>query len=162
MVVVIMGPAGAGKTTAGQALARALGWRFVEGDDYHSAASIASMRAGRPLTDADRWPWLAALHQVMTAAVERRESLVVSCSALHQRYRVALRGDLRGVRFVYLKTDEATLRSRLAARSGHFAGPSLVASQLAELEEPDANALTIDAALRIDQIVAAVCYAFGL
>lgn len=156
-----MGAAGAGKSTVGQALASALGVRFVEGDEYHSSAAIATMRAGIPLTDSDRRPWLNALHGIIATATDRRESLVVACSALHERYRETLRGDLRRVRFVYLKSDEATLRQRLSERAGHFAGPALVSSQLAALEEP-ADALTIDATRRVAEIVDAVRYEFGL
>src|SRR3982751_1025929 len=105
-----MGAAGGGKTTGGQGPARALGWGLVEGAEYHSVEAVAKMRGGEALTDADRRPWLAALHAVIEAAVSRREPLVVTCSALHERYREVLRGELRGVRFVYLKADAATLR----------------------------------------------------
>ena len=156
-----MGAAGAGKSTVGDALARALGWRFVDGDEHHSPESIAKMRAGIALSDVDRVPWLASLHDVVATAAGRRESLVVACSALHERYRVVLRGALRGIRFVYLRADEATLRQRLSARPGHFAGPALVTSQLAALEEPD-DALTVDATRPIAEIVDAVRYEFGL
>jgi carbohydrate kinase (thermoresistant glucokinase family) len=161
VVVIVMGAAGAGKTTVGQALARALCWRFVEGDEYHSVEAVAKMRGGQPLTDADRRPWLAALHAVIEAAVARREPLVVTCSALHERYREVLRGTLRGVRFVYLKADAATLRERLTRRTGHFAGPGLVASQLAALEEPR-DAVTVDATRPVDEIVDTVRYEFGV
>jgi len=161
VVVVLIGAAGAGKTTVGRALADALGWRFVDGDDFHSPAAIGKMRAGAALTDADRAPWLAALHQVIAGAVGRREPLVVACSALRARYREGLRGDLRGVRFVYLKADEATLRCRLTERAGHFAGPALITSQLATLEEPH-EGLTIDATQPPERIVAAIRYEFGL
>jgi gluconokinase len=161
VVVIVMGAAGAGKTTVGQALARALRWRFVEGDEYHSVEAVAKMRGGQALTDADRRPWLAALHAVIEAAVARREPLVVTCSALHERYREVLRGTLRGVRIVYLKADAATLRDRLTRRTGHFAGPALVASQLTALEEPR-DAVTIDATRPIDAIVDTVRYEFGL
>jgi carbohydrate kinase (thermoresistant glucokinase family) len=161
VVVIVMGAAGAGKTTVGQVLAGALRWRFVEGDDYHSVEAVAKMRGGQALTDADRRPWLAALHAVVAAAIARREPLVVACSALHERYREVLRGTLRGVRFVYLKADAATLRDRLTTRTGHFAGPALVQSQLAALEEPR-DALTIDATRPVDEIVDAVRYELGL
>jgi carbohydrate kinase (thermoresistant glucokinase family) len=161
VVVIVMGAAGAGKTTVGQVLAGALRWRFVEGDDYHSVEAVAKMRGGQALTDADRRPWLAALHAVVDAAIARREPLVVACSALHERYREVLRGTLRGVRFVYLKADAATLRDRLTTRTGHFAGPALVQSQLAALEEPR-DALTIDATRPVDEIVDAVRYELGL
>lgn len=161
MVVFVIGAAGAGKTTVGQTIARELGWRFVEGDDYHSPAAVAKMRGGTPLTDADRAPWLAKLHGVAETAVDRRDDLVIACSALKQRYRDLLRGSLRGVRFVYLKANEATLRRRLEERRGHYAGPALLASQLADLEEP-ADAVTIDAAKPPAEIAAAVRYELGL
>jgi gluconokinase len=161
VVVVVMGAAGAGKSTVGGALAAALTCRFIDGDAYHSAAAIAKMGAGVPLTDDDRAPWLASLHAAIAAATDRRQPLVVACSALHERYRLVLRGGLPGVRFVYLKTDEATLRRRLDARTGHFAGPALVASQLAELEEPD-EAITIDATRPVAEIVEAVRYELGV
>jgi gluconokinase len=161
VVVVLIGAAGAGKTTIGRELAGALAWRFVDGDDLHSPASIAKMSTGAGLTDADRAPWLAALHGAITRALDRREGLVVACSALKQRYRDTLRGDRRSVRFVYLKASEGTLRRRLTERPGHFAGPSLLASQLASLEEPQ-DGLTLDAAEPPATIVAAIRYEFGL
>jgi gluconokinase len=161
VVVIVMGAAGAGKSAVGHALARALGCRFVDGDEHHSPESIAKMRAGLPLTDVDRAPWLARLHELIATAAGRRVSLVVACSALHERYRIVLRGALRGIRFLYLKADETTLRQRLSARTGHFASPALVSSQLAALEEPD-DALTVDAARPIGEIVDAARYEFGL
>jgi gluconokinase len=161
VVIVLIGAAGAGKTTTGRALADALGWRFVDGDDHHAPAAIAKMRAGVPLSDADRAPWLATLHGIIASAIDRRESLVVACSALRQRYRDALRGNLRSVRFVYLEAAAATLRRRLADRSPHFAGPELLDSQLAALEPPS-DALTIDAAVPTPQIVARIRYEFGV
>lgn len=159
--MIVIGVAGSGKTTVGQALARQLAWRFVEGDDYHSPESIAKMRAGTPLNDGDRSLWLARLHAVAAAAIDRREHGVIACSALKQRYRDVLRGSLRGVRFVYLKADEPTLHRRLVERRQHFAGPSLLASQLAALEEPT-DAITIDATRSAEDIAGAVRYEFGL
>jgi len=161
VVVVLFGAAGAGKTTVGRALAGALGWRFVDGDDFHSPAASAKMRAGAPLTDADRAPWLAALHQAIAIAVGRREPLVVACSALRARYRERLRGGLPTIRFAYLKADETTLRRRLTERAGHFAGPALITSQLATLEESE-DGLTVDATEPPERIVAAIRYEFGL
>lgn len=161
MVVVLIGAAGAGKTTTGRALADALGWQFVDGDDHHAPAAIAKMRAGVPLSDADRAPWLATLHGIIASAIDRRESMVVACSALRQRYRDALRGNLRTVRFVHLEAAAATLRQRLADRPSHFAGPELLDSQLAALE-PASDAMTIDAAVPTRQIVARIRYEFGV
>jgi gluconokinase len=161
VVVIVMGVSGAGKTTVGTALASALDWRFVEGDQLHPAANKAKMHAGVPLTEADRAPWLAALHAMIVHAVDRRENLVMACSALTDRYRGVLRGDCRGIRFVYLKVGQGVAAARSAARAGHFAGPALVPSQFATLEEPD-DALTIDATLAPDRIVAAVRRDLGL
>jgi gluconokinase len=161
MVVIVLGAAGAGKTTVGRALAQQFHWRFVDADDLHSPSAIAKMRAGVPLTDADRAPWLASLHTVVATALDRREPLVLACSALKQRYRDILRGGLPNVRFVYLEADEATLAERLAHRRGHFAGPALLATQLADLEAP-ADALAIDATLPPDAIVDRIAYEFGL
>jgi gluconokinase len=161
MVVVVMGVSGAGKTTVGTALAAALGWRFVEGDLLHPAANTEKMRAGVPLTESDRVPWLAAVHAAIEHAVDRRESIVIACSALKQRYREMLRGDCRGVRFVYLRVLEATAVARSATRAGHFAGPALVPSQFATLEEP-AEAVTIDGSRPADQIVAAIRVTLGI
>jgi len=161
VVVVIIGPAGAGKTTIGRALATALGWRFADGDDFHTTAAVAKMREGIPLTDTDRAPWLASLHNLVAAAVNRREHLVLACSALKERYRVTLRGDLSAVRFAYLKADQQTLARRLSDRGGHFAGPALLASQLADLEAP-ADALTVDATEPPETIVGIIRNEFGL
>jgi gluconokinase len=163
MVIIVMGAAGAGKTTIGRALAAALGWRSVEGDDYHPAANIEKMRTGTPLTDADRAPWLASLAHIITRAVERREHTIVACSALKDRYRFVLRDAHRNVRFVYLRAPEPLLLERLSRRAGHFFGPALVRSQVASIEEPrDEQTVTVDAALSPDDIVAAVRREFGV
>jgi gluconokinase len=161
MVVVVMGVSGAGKTTVGTLLATALGWQFVDGDLLHPAANTEKMRAGVALTEQDRVPWLASLHEVVQRTIDRRESIVIACSALKARYRDALRRDCRGVRFVYLKVPQGVAVERSAARVGHFAGPALVPSQFATLEEP-ADALTVDGALTPEAIAAAIREAFGI
>ena len=161
MVVVVMGVSGAGKTTVGTILAATLGWRFIEGDRLHPAANTDKMRAGLALTENDRAPWLAALHTEIERAVERREALVMACSALRERYRNVLRGDCHRVRFVYLKVLQGVAEARSAARVGHFAGPALVPSQFATLEEP-AEALTVDATLPPERIVLLIREAFGI
>jgi gluconokinase len=162
MVIIVIGPAGAGKTTVGAALAAELGWRFVDADDYHAPDSIAKMRGGTPLGEADRAGWLGRLRAIVEAAIDRREPLVLACSALKQRHREMLRRGLRGVRFVYLQAEADLLRRRLAARRGHFAGPALVASQLGELEPPDETALMVDAAADVRAIVGRIRAEFGL
>jgi gluconokinase len=146
MVIVMMGPAGSGKSTVGRALAADLGWAFIEGDDHHSAEHVQMMRAGRPLSDADRAPWLRELHEIIARVMSRREHAVMACSALKASYRDILRNDLRPVRFVYLRADRALLQARLDGRH-HFAGADLLDSQLTDLEIADDDAaLTLDAA----------------
>src|SRR4051812_31135986 len=102
-IVIVMGVSGAGKTTVGRALADQLGWPFIEGDDFHDAASIAAMAAGHPLTDADRAPWLAALRRKIDEILDAGRRAVIACSALKHSYRSVLVGrDAETVRFVYL------------------------------------------------------------
>lgn len=161
MFIVMMGVAGAGKTFVGEQLAAALGWPYLEGDHFHSPANIAKMHAGIPLTDDDRLPWLLAIHDEMARRASRRESAVISCSALKARYRTTLRGDLRGVRFVYLRVSRTVLAQRLATRSGHFFDPALLDSQLATLEEPE-EGLTVDGERPVGEIISAIRHELGL
>jgi gluconokinase len=162
VVIVLMGPSGAGKTTIGRRLADALGWPLRDGDDYHPPENVARMRAGVPLTDADRAPWLAALAALVADAVAADRPLLLACSALKRAYREALvpPGPESAVRFVYLRASPALLAERLAARRGHFFGPRLLDSQLAALEEPGgdeaAPVLTFDASADPDALVAEI------
>lgn len=162
MVIVVMGPAGAGKTTVGAALAAALGWRFVDADEYHSAANLAKMARGEGLTDDDRASWLAALHDVVTQAASRREPLVLACSALTAAHRARLAGDLRAVRFAYLKTSPDVLRARLEARQHHVAKANLLSSQLATLEEPDDPSLVFNGQADVETLVSNIRTEFGV
>lgn len=156
-----MGVAGSGKTVVGKALAAALGWRFEDADSHHPPANITKMRRGIPLSDADRAPWLAALHGLVARALDRREPLVLACSALKEAYREKLRGGRARVRLVHLTADEATLRQRLESRPDHFFGPSLLSSQLAALEPPR-DALTLDTTAPVEQIVDTIRSEFGV
>ena len=158
MIIVIMGVAGAGKSTVGQLLATELRCEFLDGDSLHSAASIEKMTHGIPLTDADRAPWLAAIHARIVESFQRGEDLVVACSTLKQRYRDTLD---RGVAiiWVYLKGSEEVIRARLQGRQHHFMKAQMLASQFADLEEP-ADAIVIDVAVApavaVGEIVSAV------
>jgi gluconokinase len=152
MVVIIMGAAGAGKTTIGRLVAEQLGCPFLDADAFHPASNVAKMHHGVPLTDADRWPWLDATAAALRDLEARGTSAVLACSALKEIYRARLSAGLRDVRVVYLKADAALLRSRVQARRGHFMPGALVESQLADLEEPD-TAITIDASEKPDTIV---------
>lgn len=138
-----MGVASCGKTTIGEALATRLGVPFTEGDTLHSAANIAKMSSGTPLTDDDRWPWLADVGAVLRG----QGGQVVSCSALRRSYREAIaHAAQRPVKFVHLHGSRAVLARRIARRPGHFMPPSLLDSQLATLEPPSAteDAITLN------------------
>ena len=150
--IIVMGVAGSGKTTVGRALADRLGWRFCDADDLHSAENIRRIRRNLPLRDRDREPWLQRVRATIEQAQTDGAGLVVACSALKERYRQILSSGIPGVRFVYLAADAELLRDRLRRRQGHFAGPALLDSQLADLEPPD-HALHVDASLPVDAIV---------
>jgi gluconokinase len=144
MIVVLMGVSGSGKTTIGKVLAERLGWTFVEGDDFHPPANVEKMRAGAPLTDADRAPWLAALRERIDAAAARGENVVLACSALKHAYQDYLeQHEPELVEYVHLHGSEELIRRRLAARTGHFMNPGLLHSQFETLEPPE-HALRVD------------------
>jgi len=142
MVVVLMGVAGSGKTTVGRLLAASLGWRFIDGDALHPRSNVAKMRAGIPLDDVDRDPWINELTDVMRTSEARQGDVVVACSALRASHRARLR-EAGDIRLVYLKVDYGTAYERLEHRAGHFMPPILLQSQLDALQEPHV-ALEID------------------
>ncbi|WP_200932272.1 gluconokinase [Yonghaparkia sp. Root332] len=145
-LVVVMGVAGSGKSTVGALLAERLGAPFVDADALHSDESIAKMTRGEPLVDADRWPWLARVADVVATGREGR-GVVIACSALRTAYRDAIRRGTDDVVFVHLAADESVLAARLQTRTGHFMPPALLASQLDALEglSPCENGVTITA-----------------
>ena len=151
MIVVLMGVSGAGKTTLGEALAQRLGFRFIEGDDYHPEANVAKMAAGQPLDDADREPWLDRINAVL----RKQEQAVLACSALKERYRERLARGIEDIRWVYLKGAPELLRARLAARRHRYMPASLLESQLAALEPPR-DAIVVDVRAPVASCVAAI------
>lgn len=153
MIVVVMGVAGTGKSLIGERLARSRHLPFIEGDDFHGPASVAKMRRGEPLAEADRAPWIARLNDELRR--HAGSGAVLACSALTESTRRRLIDGVAHVRFVFLRGDERVLRTRLEARSGHFAGPDLLASQLAALEEPH-DAVVVDVAGTTDDVFAQV------
>lgn len=148
--VVIMGVAGCGKSSVGEGLAARLGIPYRDGDDLHTPEAVEKMRAGTPLTDEDRWPWLDRVAEVLA----KEAPVIVGCSALRRAYRDRIRAGAGGpVRFVHLAGSREVILARMAARKGHYMPTSLLDSQFATLEAPGPDeALTVD----IDQPLAAI------
>ncbi len=150
--ILVMGVSGAGKSTVGEALARHYQLPFIEADTFHSAANRAKMAAGTALTDADRRPWLTAIHARL---VNEPGGWVLACSALREAYRRVLFEGIGGVEVVWLTGSAALLSARLARRRGHFMSPTLLESQIHALEPPE-KAIKVDAAASIEDTVANV------
>ena len=152
MRMVLMGVSGCGKSSVGAALSTALSIPYLDGDHLHPAANVAKMRAGTPLTDADRWPWLDRVAQVMAD----RSPVIIGCSALRRSYRDRLRQGARApVQFVHLSGSRSVIATRLAARQGHYMPASLLDSQFAALETPGPDeALTVDIDQPLTDLVA--------
>jgi gluconokinase len=157
--LVVMGVSGSGKSTIADHLARRLGWRYEDGDQFHPPANVVKMSAGHPLTDEDRWPWLQAIADEIDRACASGARAVIACSALKRAYRDILVHGRDDVRFVFLNGTRDLIAARLAARKGHFMPPGLLASQLSTLERPGANEqpiiVSIDAPVEaiVDHIV---------
>lgn len=150
--LVVMGVAGCGKSSLGQRCADALNIPLLEGDDFHSANNISKMRSGTPLDDADREAWLDLLAQQLQT---HPGGVVLTCSALRQRYRNRLRTAVPGLRFVFLNLTQEQARERVASRAAHLFPVSLVASQFATLEDPslEPGVLQLDACRPLDQLL---------
>ena len=152
-----------GKTTVGRLLARELGWRFIEADDFHPAANIEKMRSGRPLTDEDRRPWLDCLRKQIEQLLSAGENAVLACSVLKLAYRDRLRVNDEA-KFVFLHGDYARVEEQLRTRHGHFMNPALLQSQFDALEEPGSgeDALTIELGKTPEGLVNEIKTKFGL
>lgn len=161
MIVVLMGVSGSGKTVVGEILARDLSWPWFDADDHHPPANVEKMRSGQPLTDADRWPWLDRLNELLRAQEARGRSAVMGCSALKQVYRDRLARGLAQVRWVHLKGSFELIGSRLETRKHRYMPASLLRSQFDTLEEPQ-DALTVDIADPPEVLAARIRTSLGL
>jgi gluconokinase len=157
-VLIFMGVAGSGKTTVATLFAKKTGAVFYEGDEFHPPANLAKLRAGIPLTDADRRQWLLALRKIIVRALAKNEFTVLTCSALKAKYRRTLAAGDDRVRFVHLTGPADLIAARLNNRRGHFMSPSLLASQFAILEPP-ADALVYSCAQSPPRIVRELLHA---
>jgi carbohydrate kinase (thermoresistant glucokinase family) len=150
--LLVMGVSASGKTTVGRMLSARLGWEFFDGDDYHSPANIARMSAGIPLTDEDRAPWLARLHDLLARSLAEGRQAVLACSALKQRYREALLAGIPGVQVVYLKGSYDLILARMRRRPAHYMKPEMLRSQFDALEAP-AEAWIVEVEMPPEKIV---------
>jgi gluconokinase len=157
-VIVVMGVSGSGKTTVAEALARRLRCDFAEGDAFHPEANVAKMRAGIPLDDDDRGPWLDAIAAWIEQARASGRRCIVACSALKRAYRRRLAAGRDDVCFVYLQGDYDLIAARLARRHGHYMPLALLRSQFEALEEPgaDEHALVVPVDAPPETIVATI------
>jgi gluconokinase len=155
LTIVIMGVTGTGKTTVMQALADRLHWPSAEGDEFHSATNIEKMRAGHPLDDADRWPWLEAIAAWIDERERAGQSALVACSALRRAYRDLLRRGHPSIWFVQLVAPRGLLADRMEHRRGHYMPVSLLGSQLETLEplQPDEPGIVLSTARPVDALV---------
>jgi gluconokinase len=155
-----MGVTGSGKTTIGHLLSESLGWKYLDADDFHTAANIEKMRRGIPLSDDDRGPWLLRLRELICECLETNQSAALSCSALKESYRKILLVDER-VQLVYLKATPELIRDRITTRSGHYMNPALLESQFQTLEEP-VDCFQVAASIPPEQIVTLIKRHFSL
>lgn len=154
--IVVMGVSGCGKSSLGARLADYLEAVFVEGDSLHPLENVAKMRLGTPLEDQDRWPWLERIGELLSPGPQGARPMVVSCSALKRAYRDRLRElACQPMTFIFLQGDRELLASRMAGRNHDYMPLSLLDSQLATLELPQAepDVLTIDINQPLEAIV---------
>lgn len=156
---IVMGVSGSGKSTVADKLAERLHWSYEDADKFHPPSNVAKMRAGQPLTDEDRWPWLQAIADEIDRVCNAGGHVVIACSALKRAYRDILVHGRKDVRIIFLLGTEELIANRLAKRVGHFMPPGLLASQFMTLEPPDASenpiVVSIDAPVEkiVDDIV---------
>ncbi|CNH29695.1 putative gluconokinase [Yersinia aldovae] len=153
--IIVMGVSGSGKTTVGEAVARQIHAKFIDGDDLHPRANIQKMGSGHPLNDQDRMPWLERLSDAAYSLNHKNETGIIVCSALKRRYRDRLREGNQGMVFLYLKGSFDVIMERLKARSGHFMPTDLLKSQFEALEEPGAeepDVICVDIDADIDEV----------
>lgn len=152
MLVLVMGVCGSGKTTLGRALAKRLGWEFLDADDFHSEENKRKMGSGISLTDEDRWPWLFSIQERVKDSLIGKADVVLACSALKQSYRDIILESGSDYLVVFLHGDKETLLKRLKTRDNHFMNPNLIDSQIKTLEEPS-DCLRVAISEKLDEAI---------
>jgi gluconokinase len=162
--LVVMGVSGSGKSTIADKLADRIVWTYEDGVKFHPASNVAKMKAGHPLTDEDRWPWLRAIAAEIDRACAAGQHVVIACSALKRVYRDILVHGRSDVRIVFLNGTQQLIADRLAKRKGHFMPPDLLPSQFRTLEPPtaDENAVTVPIDATVDAIVDDIVHKLAL
>lgn len=162
--VIVMGVSGVGKSTVAKGLSTLLGWTYAEGDAFHSAANVAKMAAGHPLTDDDRWPWLRAIGAWLDVQVDAGTPSVVTCSALRRAYRDLLADGRPAVRFLHLEAGEGLVADRMSHRTDHYMPTSLLHSQYDTLEplESDEPGVTVSVDGTASEVLRRALAALGL
>jgi gluconokinase len=145
MIVLVMGVSGSGKNTVGEPLAQRLGWKFIDGDDYHPPENVKKMAAGIALQDEDRWPWLDRLNGIL----RQEKNAVVACSALKEAYRRRLLAGIADCAIVHLRGSFDLIRSRVEQRRHRYMPASLLQSQFDTLETPE-SAIAVDVARDVE------------
>lgn len=135
MVIIVMGVSGSGKTETGEELAKLIGGKFLDADDFHSVENKERMRNHIPLNDENRAPWLAELRGIIADALAQPGHMVLACSALKVAYRYQLRVDQDKVRVVYINGNPGDIAEYMKTRNHeYFAGFDMLISQLCTLE----------------------------
>ncbi|WP_127753404.1 gluconokinase [Devosia sp. 1566] len=159
-IIIVMGVSSSGKSTTGQSIARRLHTPFLDGDGYHPPANVEKMRAGIPLVDEDRWPWLQRLAQALHEAADKKGAAVGACSSLKRAYRDYLLEQAgEPILFVYLQGDRQVIGERMARRQHEYMPATLLDSQFATLEEPDPateNVLVVPVTDSVEKITTTV------
>ncbi len=160
-VIILMGVSSSGKSTIGSALAKRLGWLFFDGDDFHSDRNVGKMAQGIPLTDEDREPWLADLHDLIAEQIALDKPVIVACSALKQDYRDQLLEGIDSADIVYLRGDFDLIYQRMQKRHKHYMKAEMLQSQFEAMEEPD-GALVVNIDQSIESIIKQIIHTLGL
>ena len=155
MIVLVMGVAGAGKTTIGLALAASLGWRFLDADDFHPPQNVAKMASGMPLDDEDRRPWLAKINSELLKTQSEGSSAVLACSALKESYREQLAREVRDLEVVYLRGAFELIQERMNGRRHRFMPAALLRSQFDALEPPQ-QAIEVDVSAPVESSISKI------